>query len=59
MYFIKPTSGEIYYLCLLLTVVKGATSFDDLRRVPGYQNLFPTFHAACLAQGLLQDDGEW
>ena len=30
MYFIKPTSGEIYYLRLLLTVVKGATSYEDL-----------------------------
>ena len=60
MYFIKLTSGEIvYYLHLLLMVVKGTTSFDDLRRVLGYHDPFPTFHAACLAHGLLQDDGEW
>jgi hypothetical protein len=37
--------------------VKGPTSFEDLR----YNSIqpFPTFHAACLAQGLLEDDGEW
>ena len=61
MYFIKPTSGELFYLRTLLTVVKGPTSFEDLRRVPGLNNdePFPTYHAACLARGLLQDDGEW
>ena len=59
MYFIKPTAGEVYYLRTLLTVVKGATSFEDLLRAPRNTRLLPTFHAACLAQGLLEDDGEW
>jgi hypothetical protein len=59
MYFIKPTAGEVYYLRTLLTVVKGTTSFKDLLRVPGHAHPFTTFHAACLAQGLLEDDGEW
>lgn len=59
MYFIKPTAGEQFYLRTLLTVVKGPTSFDDLRRIPGQQQLLPTFYAACLARGLLEDDGEW
>jgi hypothetical protein len=55
MYFIKPTAGEVFYLRTLLTVVKGATSFEDLQRVPGNPVPLPT----CLARGLLQDDGEW
>ena len=59
MYFIKPTAGEVFYLRLLLTVVKGPKNYEDLQRVPGYSDPFPTFHAACLARGLLQDDGEW
>lgn len=59
MYFLKPTMGEVFYLRTLLTVVKGATSFEDLRRVPDNPLPLPTFHAACLARGLLADDGEW
>ena len=58
MFFVPPTAGEQFYLRTLLTVVKGATSFEDLRR---YNTLepYPTFHEACLARGLLEDDGEW
>ena len=59
MYFIKPTAGEQFYLRTLLTVVKGAKSFKDLRRVPGQREPLPTYHAACVARGLLADDGEW
>lgn len=59
MYFIKPTAGEQFYLHTLLTVVKGPTLFDDLRQVPGQQQLLPTFYAACLAHGLLEDNSEW
>ncbi|PPQ82287.1 hypothetical protein CVT25_008437 [Psilocybe cyanescens] len=59
MYFIKPTAGEQFYLRTLLTVVKGPKSFEDLRRVPGQAEPLPTFYAACLARGLLEDDGEW
>jgi len=44
-------------LRLLLTTVRGATSFEDLRTVHG--ELLPTFHAACVALGLLEDDREW
>ncbi|KAJ3520762.1 hypothetical protein NMY22_g12605 [Coprinellus aureogranulatus] len=59
MYFVKPTAGSIYYLRTLLSIVKGPRSFEDVRRVPGYPDPLPTFHAACVARGLLQDDGEW
>jgi hypothetical protein len=57
MYFAAPSAGERFYLRTLLTVVKGSTSFEDLRTVDG--QLHHTFKAACLAQGLLEDDNEW
>lgn len=57
MVFVSPNAGERYFLRLLLTVVKGATSFESLCTVDGV--VHPTFRAACLALGLLEDDGEW
>ena len=57
MYFAHPSSGECFYLCTLLTVVKGPTSFASLCTVNGVEH--PTFKAACRARGLLEDDGEW
>ena len=58
MFFIPPTAGERFYLRTLLTVVKGAKSFNDLCRYNTDQP-YPTFHATCVARGLLEDDGEW
>jgi hypothetical protein len=57
MFYAHPSSGERFYLRLLLTVVKGATSFEDLLTVNGIQ--LPTFKQACIHLGLLEDDGEW
>jgi len=58
MYFVPPKSGdELFYLRTLLAVVKGSTSFEDLRRLNGIT--YPTFYEACLARGLLEDNGEW
>ena len=58
MYFVPPKSGdELFYLRTLLTVIKGPTSFKDLRRFNDIT--YPTFYEACLARGLLKDDGEW
>jgi len=42
---------------MLLNVVKGATSYEDLRTISGV--LYPTFKDACQAMGLLGDDSEW
>jgi hypothetical protein len=56
MYYCHPSSGEHFYLCLLLTVVTGSTSFEDLCT---FENVVhPTFKGACIARGLLEDDGE-
>ena len=57
MSFVHPSSGERFYLRTLLTIVKGAKDWDDLKRFNGV--LHPTYKAACLARGLLEDDGEW
>jgi len=57
MYFASPSSGERFYLRLLLTVVIGATSFAHLRKVNAIQ--YNTFKEACFALGLLEDDQEW
>ena len=57
MYFASPNSGERFYLRLLLTVVKGPTSWENLRTYDDVE--YPTFKAACVARGLLEDDSEW
>ncbi|KAH8942811.1 hypothetical protein BDL97_13G015200 [Sphagnum fallax] len=63
MYFVQPSKGERYYLRVLLTHVVGATCFEDLRTTHWPHTptivVHPTFKAACLARGLLQDDAEW
>jgi hypothetical protein len=55
--YINPNCGELYYLPMLLTVVKGASSFEDLRTTGSI--LHPTFKDACQALGLLGDDNMW
>ncbi|XP_024311758.1 uncharacterized protein LOC100826197 isoform X1 [Brachypodium distachyon] len=55
--YVHPTTGELFYLRMLLMCVRGAQSFDDLRT---YQRIkFSTFREACHARGLLGDDAEW
>jgi len=51
MYFVHPVANERFFLCLLLTVVPGATSFEHLRIVDDIEH--PTFQVACKALGLL------
>ncbi|XP_074351559.1 uncharacterized protein LOC141690682 [Apium graveolens] len=50
-------SGELWFLRLLLTKVRGATSFQSLRTVNGV--IHSSFHEACKEYGLLDDDKEW
>jgi len=57
MYHSTPVQGEKHYLRLLLTAVRGAQSFDDIRTVD--EVLHPTYRSACTALRLLEDDGEW
>ena len=48
--------SELYFLRMLLHHKAGATSFEDLRTIDGV--IQPTFQAACLKLGLLEDDNE-
>ncbi len=57
MYYAHPTSGERYYLRMLLNCVKGATSYEHLRTVDGREH--DTFTDACIAMGLLANNNEW
>jgi hypothetical protein len=57
MYYAHSTSGERYYLQMLLTCVKGATSYEHLRIVDGTEH--DTFKDACIGMGLLIDDNQW
>lgn len=57
VYYVCPTKGELYYLRMLLMIVKGARSFIELRTYDGC--VYDSFKDACAARGLLGDDGEW
>ena len=56
-FHVHPSSGELYYLKLLLNHQKGATSYEALRTVNDI--IYPTNQTACYALGLLGDDREW
>jgi len=55
--FVHPNSGERYYLRMLVTIVRGAKSFDDLRTIDGTK--CATFREACMTLGLFIDNSEW
>jgi hypothetical protein len=54
---VSPSTGELFYMRMLLMAVRGAQSFEDLRRHAGVTHL--TYREACQARGLLGDDSEW
>ncbi|CAI0468646.1 unnamed protein product [Linum tenue] len=55
--YIHPGCGDTFYLRQILTKIRGALSYADLRTVNG----FPcrTYQAACQRLGLLSNDDEW
>ena len=53
MHSIHAKAGDKFFLRMLLTKIRGATSFDSLRQ--GHA----TYKEACIAMGLLADDEEW
>ncbi|KAF1872320.1 hypothetical protein Lal_00016618 [Lupinus albus] len=55
--WVSPCTGELYYLRMILTVVKGATCYEDIRTVSNIQ--YSTFRNGCFAMGILQDDREY
>jgi hypothetical protein len=57
IYYVHPSLGELYYLRMLLMLVKGARSYADVRTYNGV--VHESFKDACAARGLLGDDSEW
>ena len=57
MFYVPPKAGESFYLRTLLTIVRGPSSFEDLQTFNGVRH--ESFKSACIARGLLENDGEW
>jgi hypothetical protein len=57
LYYVHPSVGERYYLRMLLMVVKGAQSYNDVKTYNGITHA--TFKEACNTRGLLGNDQEW
>jgi hypothetical protein len=57
MYYAHPTSGEHYYLQILLNCVKGATSYEHLQTMDDIEH--DTFKYACIVIGLFANNNEW
>ena len=55
--WVPQTTGEIFYLRMMLTVSRGPISSEDIRTVAGVE--YPTYREACFAMSFLQDDREF
>jgi hypothetical protein len=56
MFAVSSRNQELFALRRLLSIVRGATGWDDLRIVDGH--CFDSFQDACGARGMLDDDGD-
>jgi len=54
--FTHPNSRKRYYLRMLLTIVRGTNSSEELRTINGTE--YVTFHKACLALELTANNSE-
>ena len=55
MFAVSSRNQELFALRRLLSIVRGATGWDDLRIVDGH--CYGSFQEACGARGMLADDG--
>ncbi|XP_058775182.1 uncharacterized protein LOC131649435 [Vicia villosa] len=55
--WVPQSTGELFYLRMMLTVTKGPLCYQDIKKVDGKQ--LKTFRDACFAMGFLQDDREF
>lgn len=54
---VSPSSGQLYFLRVLLNKIRGPTCYADIRTVDGIEQ--PSFEEACYKRGLLDDDKEY
>ncbi len=57
VYTVHPNNFECYFLRMLLHIIRGPKSFNDLKTVNG--EICETFREACFQRGLLEDDIHW
>jgi hypothetical protein len=55
--WVPPSTGELFYFRMLLTVVIGPTCYEDIKTVNGI--LHDSYRDACFAMGFLGDDKEY
>lgn len=57
LYYTHPASGDRFFQHILLNLVKGCTSYEDIRT---YNDVvYSTYREACEARGLIGNDDEW
>ncbi|KAH1203302.1 ATP-dependent DNA helicase PIF4 [Glycine max] len=49
--WVPPTIGELFYLRMMLTTCKGATSFEDITTIENV--IYPTYREACFVMGVI------
>jgi AAA15 family ATPase/GTPase len=57
MYYVHPSVDELFYLRVLLMIVKGARIYVDIRTFNN--RIYNTFRKACDTRGLLESNNEW
>ena len=55
--WVPPSSGELFYLRMMLSSAKGPQSYKDIRTVDNV--VYDTFRKACFAKGFLGSDQEF
>ncbi|XP_071728496.1 uncharacterized protein [Rutidosis leptorrhynchoides] len=55
--YMHPTTGEVFYLRMLLCHQRGCKAFEEIRVVGGTQH--SNYRSACEGLGLLGNDREW
>jgi hypothetical protein len=55
--WVPPSTGELYYFRMMLTVIKGPTTYDDIKKIGDTQ--YFSYRDACFAMGFLGDDKEY